>query len=96
MYKRQGIAYYEKDSFAKAIDFFDKSMSRYSDFSDAEFYKAMSLMKLKNNLSKPLFEKALGDFDKGYTFTEEYAIYQIYPYQITREQIEFFIQKNSK
>ncbi|HOY97151.1 MAG TPA: hypothetical protein PK509_15515, partial [Catalimonadaceae bacterium] len=67
----------------EAIRFFDRALVIYPRFSDASFYKAMSLMADKK-LAEALncAQKAKLDFDAGYTINEDNAYYEYYPYQI--------------
>jgi len=78
-----GIVKYEQNKLEEAIIEFDKALSKYPEFSDVEFYKAICLYKLgqKEN-AEALFKKAKSDNKKGYTINEDNAIYEQYPYQL--------------
>lgn len=79
----RGLVAYEKGNHSDAIRFFDRALVIYPRFSDASFYKAMSLMaekKLENALT--CAQKAKLDFEAGYTINEDNAYYEYYPYQI--------------
>jgi tetratricopeptide (TPR) repeat protein len=80
-----GIVNYEKKNYQQAIDYFDKALSRYNNFSEAEYYKYLSLKLLnapKDEIVK-VFSKAKDDFEKGYSFTEDNCVYEKYPYQLS-------------
>ncbi len=79
----RGLVSYEKGNHQEAIRFFDRALVIYPRFSDASFYKAMSLMADKK-LAEALncAQKAKLDFDAGYTINEDNAYYEYYPYQI--------------
>jgi len=79
----RGVVAYEKGNNEEAIRFFDRALVIYPRFSDASFYKAMSLMADKK-LAEALncAQKAKLDFDAGYTINEDNAYYEYYPYQI--------------
>lgn len=79
-----GISKYEQNKFEEAIVEFDKALAKYPEFSEVEFYKAFTLMKLgKTDLAEKLMEKAKSDYEKGYKINEDNAIYEQYPYQLT-------------
>lgn len=78
-----GVAHMEIENHSKAITQFDKSLAIYSTFSDAEYYKSISLARLgKQSEAEALFKKARNDFRKGYTINEDNAFYEKYPYQL--------------
>ena len=78
-----GVAYMEIEKHSEAIAQFDKSLAIYSTFSDAEYYKSISLARLgKQSEAEALFKKARNDFRKGYTINEDNAFYEKYPYQL--------------
>lgn len=88
-----GIVLYEKENYSKAIEYFDKSIKTYPNFSDAKYYKAICL----ENLKKPkealtLMIEAENDFKKGYTINEDNAIYETYPYQINKIYLQTYIE----
>lgn len=78
-----GISMFEQGKFEDAIIQFDKSLLKYTQFSDAEYYKAICLMNLnRNEEAKLLASKAKENAKLGYTITEDNAIYETYPYQV--------------
>lgn len=80
-----GIIQYEKEHYEKAIEYFDKTLKEYSTFSDAQYYKAKCLRYLhKDKEAKELLLLSRENFMKGYTFTEDNVVYELYPYQISK------------
>jgi tetratricopeptide (TPR) repeat protein len=80
-----GIVHYEQENYTAAIDNFDKALTEYPNFSDAQFYKAKCLRYLhKNEAAKEMLLLARENFIKGYTFTEDNVVYEPYPYQIAK------------
>ena len=78
-----GISKYEQGKFEEAIIEFDKALSQYKEFSDVNFYKAICFYKLgKYKEYEEVFQKYKIDSEKGYTITEDNAIYEAYPYQV--------------
>lgn len=78
-----GIAKYELGKYEQAIEQFDISIGTYKEFSDAEYYKALCLIKLgKNDEADKLVQKAITDYRNGYTINEDNVIYERYPYQV--------------
>ncbi|WP_445710766.1 tetratricopeptide repeat protein [Flavobacterium sp.] len=78
-----GISKYEQQKWEEAIVQFDKSLQQYPEFSDAEFYKAICLMRMgKKEEASLLLVKAKKDVEKGYTINEDNAIYETYPYKV--------------
>ncbi len=78
-----GIALYEQKKYQKAIETFDKSLRLYPNFSDAKYYKARSLFAIRqNDQALAMLQEAKADAAKGYTFNEDNAIYERYPYQV--------------
>lgn len=78
-----GITKYEQGKWEEAIIEFDKSLKEYSNFSDAQFYKAICLSRIgKKEEAIQVMEKAKNDFKNGYTINEDNAIYESYPYKV--------------
>lgn len=81
-----GIAHQELQQHGKAIEYFDWTLKNYQGFSDAEYYKVISLLKTgKYKQAESLLAKAEEDFKMGYTFTEPGSPYEYHPYQIKQE-----------
>ncbi len=86
-----GVIQYEKEDYKNATISLDSSLHRYSQFSDAQYYKAMCFDKQKlTKQALDLMLKASENLSIGYTINEDNAIYESYPYQINK----FFVTKN--
>ena len=83
-----GIIYYELDDYDNAIAAFDKALLKYSNFSDAKYFKGKCIA-LKGDMEKghALIKEAKADFDKGYTINEDNSIYEPYPYQVNWKMV---------
>ncbi len=80
-----GIVYYEKENYPAAIEYFDKSLKLYTNFSDAKFYKANCLgREHRTDEAKALLSEAGEDFRQGYTMNEDNVPYESYPYQVNK------------
>jgi tetratricopeptide (TPR) repeat protein len=80
-----GVACYEQQQYENAVRYFNRALTNYDRFSDAEYYKALSLHKLgKQSEAVAMAEKCKQDFKAGYTINEDNAIYERYPYQISQ------------
>lgn len=78
-----GIVNYELQDFPAALKAFDKALAKYSNFSDAEYFKGKVLyLQGKHKEGYELMKKAKADFEKGYTINEDNSIYEQYPYQV--------------
>ncbi|MDP9957118.1 tetratricopeptide (TPR) repeat protein [Epilithonimonas hungarica] len=79
-----GIIYYEKRDYKSAVEELDKALKLYPNFSDAEYYKALSLYKINNDFKTYLESARLAkkDYDKGLTFKEGDSPYEKYPYEV--------------
>ncbi|PZF72298.1 tetratricopeptide repeat protein [Taibaiella soli] len=87
-----GVACFENNQYSKAIAYFDQSLERYPHFSDAEYYKARCLIGLKKfKDAYLLMNQADEDFNKHITINEDNAIYERYPYQISRGMLNGYI-----
>lgn len=94
-----GIIEYELGNYQKAINNFDQSLEDYANFSDAKYYKALSLIHLdKKAEAEILLLEAEKDFKNGNTFNEVNSLYEQFPYQISKFSFlyakEFLILKN--
>jgi len=80
-----GILNMSKDNYKAALDCFDKSLTVYSSFSDALYYKANCLYQL-HNIPEALtaMEAANSNFNQGYTINEDNALHQDYPFQLRK------------
>lgn len=78
-----GIARYEQNEFQSAIEAFDQALIFYTNFGDAQLYKAQSLGKLgKYEEAKELLKIAKANGKAGHTINEDNVVYERYPYQI--------------
>jgi tetratricopeptide (TPR) repeat protein len=84
-----GIVAQESGNHLKAIEYFDKAIATYSRFSDAKYYKAISLFKLGDTeYANAMLAECENDFNAGYTINEDNATYEKYPYQLKRFYID--------
>lgn len=84
-----GIAAQELGRHERAVEYFDKTLKRYSTFSDAKYYKALSLFRLNQiDLADELLTDCELDFKKGHSINEDNAVYEKYPYQIKQFYID--------
>jgi tetratricopeptide (TPR) repeat protein len=84
-----GIAMQELNQHKEAIQYFDKSLKNYSNFSDAKYYKALSLFRSDQiDAAEKTLADCEADFKKGYTINEDNALYERYPYQIKQFYID--------
>ncbi len=78
------IANYELKNYELANSEFDKVLKEYSNFSDAQYYKALCLNYLgEKEKAKTIMEIGKLNFEKGHTINEDSSKYEDYPYQIT-------------
>ena len=89
-----GIVKYKQKDYEKALEFLENATSRNSHFPDAEFYKAMILLqKNKKEEAKTLLLQAKANIATGYRMNEDNEFYVNYPYQITVNEIDEYLQK---
>lgn len=78
-----GIIEYEKGNYQNAINNLNKSLEQYEKFSDAKYYKALSLINLnKKEEGEILLLEAQKDFKNGFSFNEGNSLYEQFPYQV--------------
>lgn len=78
-----GIIEFETGNYSKAIENLDQSLEQYENFSDAKYYKALSLINLnKKAQGQILLLEAKSDFKNGFTFNEGNSLYEQFPYQV--------------
>jgi tetratricopeptide (TPR) repeat protein len=78
-----GVAYMELGNYQEGIKFFDQSLAIYANFSDAEYYKALSLGRSGKHVEANRFLKqSAAHFKQGYTINEDNVYYEKYPYQV--------------
>lgn len=84
-----GIVKQELNRHTEALQDFDKVLKSYPNFSDAKYYKALSLFRTgKTDLAEKMLTDCETDFKKGYSINEDNAIYEKYPYQIKQFYID--------
>lgn len=89
-----GIAYQELQQHKEAIVYFDKALTNYQNFSDAEYYKVLSLSRSgKYEEASELLKFCDKNFKMGFTINEDNAIYERYPYQISQRYIDMINKK---
>lgn len=78
-----GIAQYEQGKYEAAIASFDKSLAKYPNFADGQYYKALSHSGMGDKeLGEEVFAEAMKNGKAGFTINEDNAIYERYPYQV--------------
>lgn len=78
-----GISLYEQAKYEKAIEVFDKALSKYPKFSDVLYYKAIALSHLGEfDKAKEIYDLSKKEGEAGNTINEDNAVYEIYPYQV--------------
>lgn len=89
-----GIAYHELQQHKAAIHYFDRALLNYQNFSDAEYYKALSLsLSRQHQQARDLIKLCDEHFKMGFTINEDNAIYEHYPYQINQFYINMLTGK---
>jgi tetratricopeptide (TPR) repeat protein len=92
-----GIALYEQGRYESAIEQFDSALEKYPRFSDAKYYKASCYDKLnQHGRVLPLLLEAQRDLKDGLTINEDNAIYEQYPYQIRRANVDGWVASLEK
>lgn len=80
-----GVVDFEEGNYLKAIEYFNVSLEYYRNFADAKYYKALSLLKINNEVeAKKLLKESKEDFEKGHSFNEGNSLYEPFPYQVSR------------
>lgn len=78
-----GIIQYELRNYEKAIIYFDKSIAFYSNFSDAKYYKGLSMLKIGDKeKAETIMREAKLNFEQGYSINEDDSFYESYPYKV--------------
>ena len=84
-----GIAAQELNQHKEAIQYFDAALKSYSNFSDAKYYKSLSLFRIEQfDIAEKTLNECELDFKSGYTINEDNAMYEKYPYQIKQFYID--------
>lgn len=78
-----GISKFEQQKYQEAIEVFDLALAIHNKFSDVQYYKAKCLNYLgKIEEAEVLMEIAEFNGKRDYSFNEDNAIYERYPYQV--------------
>ncbi len=78
-----GISKYEQAKYEEAIQLFDLALGLQDQFSDVQYYKSNCLWKIgKKEEARALYKIAEANGKQGYSFNEDNAIYERYPYQV--------------
>src|SRR5690606_14010786 len=78
-----GISKYEQGKYTEAIELFDLALEIHTQFSDVQYYKAFCLSKTgKIEEAEELMKIAKVNGKQGYSFNEDNAVYERYPYQV--------------
>ncbi len=84
-----GIANQELNRQQEAIGYFDRALKSYPSFSDAKYYKSISLFRTNQfELAEATLDDCEADFKRGLTINEDNAAYVEYPYQIKQFYID--------
>lgn len=87
-----GVILYEEKKYDEAILNFDKALAFYNNFSDAEYYKGLCLLKINNRKEGvDLLFKAKKDAENHHTFNEDDSYYEPFPYQVNWEMAKWTI-----
>ena len=74
---------YEQGKYEEAIELFDLALEIHKQFSDVQYYKALSLGEIgRKEEARELYKIARVNGKQGYSFNEDNAIYERYPYQV--------------
>ncbi|QAA81607.1 tetratricopeptide repeat protein [Aequorivita sp. H23M31] len=77
-----GITKYELGKWEEAVEQFDKALETYPTFAEVLLYKGICLARLdREEEAEAAVRLAKEEGDKGNTFNEDNAIYEMYPYQ---------------
>lgn len=81
-----GIIYRELNEYRLAIEQFDICLAKYSNFSDAKYWKGLCLINMgEKEKGYQLMKEGKLDKQRGYTINEDASLYELFPYQITWE-----------
>lgn len=83
----------EQENLPESMVYLDKALRIYKEFPDALYYKALLLeVQSKYLEAKDLIDQALQNMSKGYSFNEDNANYEDYPYQIKRDWLTYELE----
>ncbi|PAC28207.1 hypothetical protein BWI92_20640 [Flectobacillus sp. BAB-3569] len=89
-----GVLKLKQKKYLKALINFNKCLDKYPNLSDANFYKAKTLLSL-HRISEAYncLLKAQNENKTGYSLNEDNMVYVNYPFQVQLEQIEHLLKK---
>jgi len=77
------VTLHELEKWEASIDAFNKTLEKYPNFSEAHYYKSVSLINLeKNDEANEAYRLAQENGKKGNTISEDNSLYELYPYQV--------------
>jgi tetratricopeptide (TPR) repeat protein len=77
------VTIYEQEKWEESIEAFNKTLEKYPNFSEAHYYKSVSLTNLnKFDEAKEAYRLAQENGKKGNTISEDNSLYELYPYQV--------------
>lgn len=92
-----GIVAYDQKQWQTAIDYFDKALFLINDFPEAKFYKAYCLYKLGQKPAAIMtITEAIQAYHADYLFPEYNAVYEKYPYQVTKQTMQSYLERWSQ
>jgi len=77
------VTLHELEKWEASVDAFNKTLEKYPNFSEAHYYKSVSLTNLKKlDEATESYALARENSDKGNTISEDNSLYELYPYQL--------------
>ena len=90
-----GIISLELQDFDLAIENFNKSISQYSQFSDAKYYKGLCLLKQgKLKEAQEIMIEAQSDFNNKNSINEDDSFYEDFPYKVNWYMAKWVMPKS--
>jgi imidazolonepropionase-like amidohydrolase len=88
-----GIVQFEKERYPAAINYFDSCLKTYANFPEAQYYKSHCLINQKDYKSAlALMRSAKTNADQGFSFNEDSAPYEQFPYQVNHKSYPAYIE----
>jgi hypothetical protein len=88
-----GVVQFEKENYPGAIGYFDSCLAAYKNFPEPKFYKAKCLIEQNNyKQALALLTAAKDDVENGFTFNEDSAPYEQFPYQVSKKSYPAYIE----
>ncbi len=76
------IAKMELGKYEEALQWFEKTLAVYPNFSDAKYYTFVTLYRMGREDYNKWYEAGKKDAEQGYTINDDNVIYERYPYQV--------------